>query len=149
MATKMVNGVSVDMTPDELAAFEAQRVFNLPQAKRYMRLRIMARRERAELGGFLNGSTRYDSDAQSLSRIAILASRARTGKALGSNIVVSMVAADDSMTNMNADALLSLELSSGDHFIACSNNARVLRLAVNQADTVAAALAVDTEAGWP
>ena len=60
-----------------------------------------------------------------------------------------MVAADDSESNMNADEVIALEKSAGDHFVACAANARTLRQAVNNAADVASCLAVDVNAGWP
>ena len=146
---KLVNGELVDMTPEEAAAFEADRTPTLPQAKRAARLAIAARRAEAEHSGFLHAAVRYDSDALSLARIAVIAERARTAQAASAPLVVTMVAADDSQSNMNAAALIALEVSAGDHFVACSDNARVLRRAVNAAADLAAVTAVDLEVGWP
>lgn len=149
MATKIVNGKEVTMSPAEEAAFEAERTPTLPQAKRLMRDKIARRRAAAEMGGFLHLAVRYDSDASELARIAILGERARTAKAAATAFSVNVIASDDSQTAMNANEFIALEVSAGDHFIACSAKARALRLAVNKAADVASVLAVDTEVGWP
>jgi len=146
---KLVNGVEVDMTPEEVIAFEAARTPTLPQARKLMRERIAARRVKAEQGGFLYLTARYDSDGNSLARLAVLASRAKTAKANNETVSVTLIAADDTQSQFNANELIALEVSAGDHFIACSANAKTLRQAVNQAVDVAAVLAVDLEVGWP
>jgi len=149
-ATKFLNGNLVEMTPDEEAEFETSRALTLPQARREMRARIAARRERAENGGFQHLGVLYESRGADLARLPLLAARARTAKAAGENTWrARVVAADDSESNMNADEVIALEKSAGDHFVACAANARALRQAVNAAADVAAALAIDIEVGWP
>ena len=146
---KMVNGVLLDMTPEEEAAFEAGRTPTLQQAKREMRARIAERRIVAEMAGFLHLTVRYASDGASLARMSVLAERARTAKAASEPFSVRVVSMDDGDTAMNANELLALEVSAGDHYVACSANARTLRQAVGNAADVAAVLAVDINAGWP
>lgn len=149
MATKIVNGVVVDMTAQDAAEFEAARAPALPQAKREARERIAERRARAETGGFAHLTVRYDSRGPDLARLAILGARARAAKAAAQPFTVRMAAADESESAMNADELIALELSAGDHFVACSARARTLRQAVNTAVDVPAVLAVDIDIGWP
>lgn len=150
MARKIVNGELVDMTPDEEAAFEAGRTLTLVQARREMRERIATRREIAEQGGFTHLTIVYSSRGADLARLSILAERARTAKAAAENTWrARMVAADDSESNMNADEVIALEKSAGDHFVACAANARSLRQAVNAAADTASVLAVDINDGWP
>jgi len=149
MTTKLVNGVSVDMDPAEAAAFEADRTPTLPQAKKLMRDRIAARRVVAEQGGFLHLTVRYNSDPQMLARIAIVAERARTAKTTATAFSINVIAADDTSGPMSADAYIALEKSAGDHFLACSDNAKTLRQAVNACTDVPSALAVNIEVGWP
>jgi hypothetical protein len=149
MATKIVNGVVVTMDPLEEADFEAKRAVNLPQAKKSAKALIAARRDRAETGGFLYLATRYSSDGNGLARTSILGERARTAKAASLPLVVNVIAMDDTSANMNANELIAMEVAAGDHLVACSENARVLRQAVNQALDVAAVQAVNIEIGWP
>ena len=150
MAKKLVNGVLVDMTPEEEAAFEASRTPTLPQARREMRERLSERREQAERGGFTHLTVKYGSGGSDLARLSVIAERARTAKAAGENTWrVRMAAADDSESNMNADEVIALEKSAGDHFVLCAANARTLRQAINQAVDATAALAVDINVGWP
>lgn len=150
MARKIVNGELVDMTPDEEAAFEAGRTLTLVQARREMRARIAERRGLAEQGGYLHLQVLYGSRGAELARLSVLAARARTAKADGENTWrARMVAADDSESNMNADEVIALEKSAGDHFVACAANARSLRQAVNAASDTASVLAVDVNDGWP
>lgn len=149
MATKLVNGVPVEMSPAEEAAFEAGRTPNLAQARRLMRDRIADRRSQAESGGFAHLTKRYDSRGGDLARLSILAERARTAKAAAGAFTVRVVASDDTEAAFNADEMIALEVSAGDHFLACSANARTLRQAVTAAADVALVLAVDIEAGWP
>ena len=150
MARKIVNGELVDMTPDEEAAFEAGRTLTLVQARREMRERIATRREIAEQGGFTHLTIVYSSRGADLARLSIMAQRARTAKAAAENTWrARMVAADDSESNMNADEVIALEKSAGDHFVGCAANARSLRQAVNAAADTASVLAVDINDGWP
>jgi hypothetical protein len=147
--TKIVNGIPVEMTPQEEAAFEAARTPTLSDAKRAKKEAIADRRLQAETSGFRHLTVLYASKPQHLSRMAILAERARTAKAAAESFTVRVVAADDSETNMNANEYIALEKSAGDHFIACSANARTLRQAVNAAADLVAVLSIDIEAGWP
>lgn len=147
--TKLINGVEVPLTPQEEAALEASRALTLPQTKRLMRDRIATRREQAESGSFAHLTKRYSSRGGDLGRLSVLAERARTAKAQASAYSVRMVATDDTEASFNADEVIALEVSAGDHFLACSANARTLRQAVNNAADAAAALAVDIEQGWP
>lgn len=147
--SRIVNGQLVPMTPEEEAAFEADRTPTLPQARRLMRQRIAARRSLAEAGNFPHLGKGYESTAAALARLSILAQRARTAKAEATAFSVRMVAADDTETAMNADEVIALERSAGDYLIACSANARTLRQAVAAAADVPAVLAVDIEVGWP
>ena len=149
MAKKIVNGQLVDMDPAEEAAFEAGRTPTLNQARREMRDRIALRRLQAETSGYVHLTKRYDSRTADLARLSILAARARTAKAAASAFSVRVIASDDSESSMNADEVIALEVSAGDHFLGCSANARTLRQAVNAAADVAAVLAVDINAGWP
>lgn len=149
MATRMVNGSSVPMSPDEEAAFDAGRTPTLAQARRLMRLRIADRRALAESANFVHLGKAYGSGAADLARLSVLAERARAAKAAATPYSVRIVAADDSESAMNADEVIALEISAGDHFLACSANARVLRQAVAAAADVAAALSVDIGIGWP
>jgi hypothetical protein len=149
MTKKMLNGVEVDMDPAEAAEFEAGRTLTLPQAKKLAKALIAARRNMAETSGFLYLTTRYPSDGNGLSRTSILGERARTAKAASLPLVVSVIAMDDTSANMNANELIAMEVAAGDHLAACSENARVLRQAVNQAVDVAAVQAVNIEIGWP
>lgn len=149
MATKLVNGRETAMSQEEVDAFEASRSMTLPQAKRHMRDLIAQHRERAEQGGFTHSAVVYGSRGADLARLSILTQRARTAKAASENTWrARMVAADDSESNMNADEVIALEKSAGDHFVACAANARTLRQAVNNAADVASCLAVDVNAGW-
>lgn len=150
MATKIVNGREAAMSSEEAEAFEASRSMTLPQARRYMRDLIAQHRERAEQGGFTHSAVVYGSRGADLARLSIMAQRARTAKADSDKAWrARMMAADDSESNMNADDVIALEKSAGDHFVACAANARTLRQAVNNAADVASCLAVDVNAGWP
>lgn len=149
MATKLVNGVEVVMTPQEEAELEASRALTLPQAKRLMRDRIAARRELAESSSFAHLTKRYESRGNAMARLSILAERARTAKAQASAFSVRIVATDETEASFNADETIAMEVSAGDHFLACSANARTLRQAVNGAADAAAVLAVDIDQGWP
>lgn len=146
---KLVNGQPVEMTPEEEAAFETSRTPTLAQAKRTAREAIAARLAKAERNGFAFQAVRVASDADMLSRIAILAERARRAAADGETITVRLVAEDDSALNLNRSEMLDLAKASGDHFIACSANARTLRQAVAAATTLAEVRAIDIGVGWP
>lgn len=151
MAKKLVNGVEMEMDPAEAQEFEASRTPTLGQARRTMFARIDARRSVAEGAGFVFAadSKRYASDAWALSRLTVLASRARAAKAASEAFSVRVQATDDSESAFNADALIALEHGAGDHFKACSDAARTLRQAVRNAIDVAGVLAVDIDSGWP
>ena len=150
MATKIVNGREAAMSSEEAEAFDASRSMTLPQARRHMRDLIAQHRERAEQGGFTHSAVVYGSRGADLARLSIMAQRARTAKADSDKAWrARMMAADDSESNMNADDVIALEKSAGDHFVACAANARTLRQAVNNAADVASCLAVDVNAGWP
>lgn len=149
MTKKMVNGAEVDMDPAEAAEFDGQRALTLPKAKQAARDLIGLRRDRAETGGFAYLTARYPSDGNSLARISILGERARTAKAASLPFVVSLIAMDDTSSNFNANELIALEVAAGDHFAACSENAKALRQAVNACTDVAAVKAVNIEVGWP
>jgi DNA primase len=146
---KLVNGIEVEMTPAEAAEFEGTRTLTLPKAKQRVRDLIKQRRDQAETGGFAYLTLRYPSDGNSLARISILGERARTAKAASLPLVVSMIAMDDGASNFNANELIALEVAAGDHFAACSENAKVLRQAVNAAVDQATLDAVNIEIGWP
>jgi len=146
---KLLNGEEVEMTSEEVAAFEAARTPTLAQAKKAARKAISSRREKAETSGFLHLGVRYDSSSADLARMAVLGERARTAKATSESFSVRVAASDDSESNMNANEYIALEKSAGDHFVACSANARTLRQAVGNAADLAAVLAVDIESGWP
>lgn len=146
MGKKLVNGELVDMDTTEEAAFEAARTLTLPLARRLMRQRIAERRSAAEGAGFLYLGVRYPSDAWSLARLGVLARRAAAQPA---GFSVRVVALDDSETALNAAEMAAFDLAAGDHFLACSANARTLRQAVAAAADADAAQAVNIDVGWP
>ena len=149
MATKLVNGVHVEMSPAEEAAFEAARTPTLAQAKRAAREALAARLIRAEQSSFAFQTGRVVSDAAMLSRIAIFAHRAQRAIADSETITVRIALEDGSTLNLNRQEMLDLAKAAGDHFIACSANARTLRQAIQAAATLAEVAAVDIESGWP
>lgn len=149
MATKIVNGVPVPMDAAEEAAFEASRTPTLQKAKRDLRDRLAARLARAERSGFSFQTVRVASDGDMLARIAILAERARRAVADSEAITVRLVAEDDSALNLNRGEMLDLAKTAGDHFLACSANARTLRQAIAAAATLAEVEAVNINTGWP
>lgn len=151
MATKLLNGVVVEMGDAEYVAFEDSRTLTLVQARREMKARIETRRETAERSGFVLPATgaRYASSPAFFARLAVLAARARAAKAAGEAFSINVVAADDSQSNMNANELIALELAAGDFLAACSANSRTLRLAVISAVDAASCLAINIEVGWP
>jgi hypothetical protein len=143
MATKIVNGETVQMSAEEEAAFEAARTPTLNQAKRAARERIRERRDLAERT-FPYLGVRYDASAAG--RIAVLANAARQS---GTGFPVRVVALDDSETNLSRAEMQAFETALAAHLQACSTNATTLRQAVNACTDVAAVRAVDIEAGWP
>lgn len=149
MATRFVNGVPVEMSPAEEAAFEAARTPTLAQAKRAAREALAARLIRAEQSSFVFQTGRVVADAAMLSRIAVLALRAQRAIADSETITVRIALEDGSTLNLNRQEMLDLAKAAGDHFIACSANARTLRQAINAAATLAEVAAVDIETGWP
>lgn len=147
MATKIVNGDLVVMTPDEEAAFEASRRPVLSVAKKLARDRIRDRRDQAEKS-FAYLGVRYDASAAG--RIAVLANAAR---ASGNGFPVRFVGIDaqgnEAETGLSRAEMQAFETALATHLQACSANAVALRQAVNASADVAAVLAVDVEAGWP
>ena len=121
----------------------------LGQAKRQKREGIASRLAQAERAGFVFQAARIASDADSLARISILALRAQRAKDDGQAISVRLVAADDTALTLNRQEMLDLAKAAGDHFLACSDNARTLRQAVAAATTAAEVDAVDLDSGWP
>lgn len=149
MATRFVDGVPVEMSPAEEAVFEAARTPTLAQAKRAAREALAARLIRAEQSSFVFQTGRVVADAAMLSRIAILALRAQRAIADSETITVRIALEDGSTLNLNRQEMLDLAKAAGDHFIACSANARTLRQAINAANSLAEVYAVDIESGWP
>lgn len=149
MATRFVNGVPVEMSPAEEAVFEAARTPTLAQAKRAAREALAARLIRAEQSSFVFQTGRVVADAAMLSRIAILALRAQRAIADSETITVRIALEDGSTLNLNRQEMLDLAKAAGDHFIACSANARTLRQAINAANSLAEVYAVGIESGWP
>lgn len=143
MATKMVNGVLVEMTAEEEAAFEASRTPTLAQARRQWKDRIRDRRELAERT-FPYVGARYDASAAG--RIAVLANAARIS---GAGFPVRVVALDDSETGLSRAEYQAFEAALATHLQLCSANAQALRQAVQAAADVAAVRAIDVDAGWP
>lgn len=149
MATRFVDGVPVEMSPAEEAVFEAARTPTLAQAKRAAREALAARLIRAEQSSFVFQTGRVVADAAMLSRIAILALRAQRAIADSETITVRIALEDGSTLNLNRQEMLDLAKAAGDHFIACSANARTLRQAINAANSLAEVYAVGIESGWP
>lgn len=149
MATKIVNGQPVVMDAAEEAAFEAARTPTLAQAKRAARELLAARLVLAEQSSFAFQTGRIVSDPAMLSRIGILAHRAQRAVADSEAITVRIALEDGSTVNLNRQEMLDLSKAAGDHFIACSANARTLRQAIQAATTLAEVAAVNIESGWP
>lgn len=149
MATRFVDGVPVEMSPAEEAVFEAARTPTRAQAKRAAREALAARLIRAEQSSFVFQTGRVVADAAMLSRIAILALRAQRAIADSETITVRIALEDGSTLNLNRQEMLDLAKAAGDHFVACSANARTLRQAINAANSLAEVYAVDIESGWP
>jgi hypothetical protein len=148
-ANKWVSGTVTPMDPAEEAEFESSRRLTLPQVKRAKKGAILVRLNEAERAGFTFQTKRIPSDADSLARISIIASRARRAQADGAAFSVVWFADDDSALTLNRTELQDLDKAAGDHFKACSDNARTLRQAVSAAGTVAEVEAIDVNAGWP
>ena len=120
------------------------------QAKKRKREGIASRLAQAERAGFVfQQAARIASDADSLARVSILALRAQRAKDDGQAISVRLVAVDDTALTLNRQEILDLAKAAGDHFLACSDNARTLRQAVAAATTAAEVDAVDLDSGWP
>jgi hypothetical protein len=143
MATIIRNSEVVELTAEEEAAFEASRRPVLSVAKKLKREAIRARRAQAELT-FPYLSVRYD--ASEAGKIAVLANAARIS---ASGFPVRVVSVDEAETNLSRAEYQAFEAALASHLQACSAHANTLRQAVNAAGDVAAALAVDVEAGWP
>ena len=143
MATRIVNGVLMEMTAEEEAAFEASRTPTLAQARRAAKAAIRDRRDQAERT-FPYLGARYDASAAG--RIAVLANAAR---ASGTGFPVRFVALDDTETGLSRAEMQAFETALATHLQACSANAQALRQAVQAAADVAAVRAVDVDAGWP
>lgn len=146
---KLVNGVVIEMTPEEEAAFEADRTPTLPRAKRAKKHAIIAAWVKAERNGVVFQAKTVETGSDSLARLGVLARRARQAKDDGVPFPVSIVAADDSILNLSRAELLLLDQAVGDHFKACSDNAKALLQATRDAADLAAVAAVDESAGWP
>lgn len=143
MATKIVNGNVVEMTPAEESAFEAARTPTLAQARKAAKARIRDLRDQAERS-FPYLGIRYDASAAG--RIAVLANAAR---ASGNGFPVRFVALDDSEVGLSRAEMQAFETALATQLQACSTNAKALRDAVQAAATPQAVLAIDLEAGWP
>lgn len=149
MVAKLVNGRPVEMDAAEEAAFEAARTPTLAQAKRAAREALAARLVGAEQSSFTYQTGRIVSDPAMLSRIAILAHRAQRAIADSETITVRIALEDGSTLSLTRQEMLDLAKAAGDHFIACSANARTLRQAIQAATTLAEVAAVSLESGWP
>lgn len=145
---RMVNGVQVAMTADEIAAFELERTPTLAEAKRAKKAAILRRWEKSEASGVEYQSKTIETDVASLARLGVLARRARQAVADSESFSVAIVAADDSILNLSRTEILELDKVIGDKFKACADNAKTLRQAVNAAADLAAVAAVDISAGW-
>jgi hypothetical protein len=121
----------------------------LQRAKQEAREAIIHRWAKAEGDGLAFQTKRIETDTDNISRIGVLARRARQAKDDGQPFPVSLIAADETVLNLTRAEILLLDTALGDHFKACSDNARTLRQAVTAAATVAAVEAINIEAGWP
>lgn len=144
-----INGTGADVGDTWDGATFVRPQKTLAQAKRDARDALAVRLIRAEQSSFAFQTGRVVADAAMLSRIAILALRAQRAIADSEAITVRIALEDGSTLNLNRQEMLDLAKAAGDHFIACSANARTLRQAINAAATLAEVYAVDIESGWP
>lgn len=120
----------------------------LAQAKQDARDAIIARWQQAESDGIAFQTKTFNTDAISLSRLGVLARRARQATLDSVPFTIALLAADDSAVTLSRSEILDLDKAVGDRFKALSDNARTLRQAVVAATTVAEVEAININAGW-
>lgn len=144
MGNRIVNGEVVAWSPEEEAAFEAERAVPLSQVRKAARARIRERMDQAQRSGFVYAGARYDS--ANAGRIAVLANQARAG---ANGFPVRMLDLDDGDTALSRSEIQAMEVALDTHLKACSTNAKALRDAVSAAADAAAVNAINLDAGWP
>ena len=140
---KMVNGISVALTLQEEADFNASLVPELPRAKAALLAAILARRTAVERAGAASGGRTIRVDAETLVRLAALQAAATPGQ----QVPVELV--DGSVVNVPSAALAGLITAAQARMLAAAVVEAAKRAEVGALGTLAAVQAYDVNAGWP
>jgi hypothetical protein len=110
---------------------------------------VKAERDRRASGGCDTALGRVDSDERSRILIAGAVQMAQIAKASGEPYSVAWVMANNQPVYHDADAMIAMGVTVGQHIAACWDRAQALRAEIDAADTPEAVGAVNFVSGWP
>lgn len=102
-----------------------------------------------EAGVAVPGLGTFDSDEKSLANITSASLMALAAKVGNLPFAISWKLADNSVVELDADAMLAAGLAVGQHVVACHHKAQEIGLAVEVAAEARDLEAIDIDAGWP
>lgn len=146
MATKIVNGRRVTLTPEQEFDFEQARTPRLADAIRELKRAIRERRKRAEEAGVTVGQYTIDTSLEFRQRLLELRDIAANA---GPGERIPVVLANGSVVRVPGAALTQAQQAIAGHVRACLD-VEADKLA--EADALATVQAVrnyDVDAGWP
>lgn len=145
---RIVNGVRVDLTPQEVAALEAEWAANAPTLGQ-LRLRkldaLAAKRWEKEAGGIVFNGMTVATDAVSQTKII----GAVVGAQMDPQSTIQWKMADGSFSTLDATAVLAMAMAVRAHVQACFDNEAEIRVLIQAAGTKEELDAIDIDAGWP
>lgn len=145
---KIVNGVRVDLTPEEAAALEAQWAAAAPtlaQIRQRRLAELAQKRWEKEAGGITFNGMSVATDAVSQTKII----GAVVGVQMDPLSSIQWKMADGTFATLDAAAVTAMAMAVRAHVQACFDNEAVLKAEIEAAETAEEIAAVDLDAGWP
>lgn len=142
---KNVNGVRVQMTPEEEAEFEASRAIPLPQWKARLRMIVRTRRKLSEEAGATVGQNTVETTQEFRQQLREL--REWLADNPGQQVPVRL--SNGKVVRVNAAQLTAASNAIRDHVRACMEAEAGHLEAIDALANVAAAEQYDTTTGWP
>lgn len=122
---------------------------DLQHAKVRAWAQVKAARDRAADGGCDTALGRVDTTDRSRILIAGAVQMAQIAKAAAEPYSVDWVMANNQPVHHDADEMIALGMTVGQHIADCWEHAQQLRAAIEAAGSVEAIAAIDTSTGWP
>jgi hypothetical protein len=146
---RVVNGVQVELTPQEIEEHEnriaASEAANSARVRPDKLAELAALRWQKETGGTTFNGMPVATDVLSQTKYI----GAVVGAQIDPNAVINWKMADGTFVTLNAQAITAVAMAVWTHVQACFDNEAVLKAQIEAASTAEEIAAVDLNTGWP